>query len=143
MTITCALDSEVAKRLQDCYGQLVKLGHPVTGFEGLAPSPRTAKPAVVMDVAHTPAKGAIRETRVLKGPDTLMTALRAGTDPARDAGERLTHLRGTLGKTGLRIAEVGLGEGNSGGPARWEAVARWMAREAEPQAVKAGAEPEP
>jgi hypothetical protein len=145
VTITCALDSEVAQRLQDCYGQLAKLGHPVAGFEILSPKPeaRAAKPALVMDVGHPAPKGAIRETRILKGPDTLMTALRSGADPTRETGERLTHLRGSLGKTGLQIAEVGLGEGPSGGPARWEAVAKWIAREAEPQVAKAGSEPEP
>jgi hypothetical protein len=160
--MTCRLDSEVADRLQDCYGQLAKLGFKVTGLEVLrpeperpqplekdaapreAPSPALAAPVrrsaerrerhLTLEVTGTQVPGGAREGGpVLAASERLLSALKAGSDPARPADERLTFLRGSLGKGGLKIAEVGLGEGENHGPARWEDAATWMARQAEPQ----------
>jgi hypothetical protein len=164
VSFTCRLDSEVADRLQECYGQLAKLGYKVTGLEVLHAEPgkvaakeadnenrlaeAPAKAAgkrdrpVVMDLSHPPSPEKSREGRLLTGPDELVAAMRAGADPARPSTDRLTHLRGTMAKGGFRIAEVGLGEGGEAGPARWEAVEKWIAREAAPQA-RPKAEPDP
>ena len=88
---------------------------------------------VVMDLSHPSSPEKSREARLLTGPEELVAAMRAGTDPARPSAERLTHLRGAMAKGGFRIAEVGFGEGGEAGPARWEAVEKWIAREAVPQ----------
>ena len=155
VSFTCRLDSEVADRLQECYGQLARLGYKVTGLEALHPDPAKAAakeavkeagvaetPAkaagrrdrpVVMDLSHPSSPEKSREARLLTGPEELVAAMRAGTDPARPSAERLTHLRGAMAKGGFRIAEVGFGEGGEAGPARWEAVEKWIAREAVPQ----------
>jgi hypothetical protein len=169
VSFTCRLDSEVADRLQECYGQLAKLGFKVTGLDVLHPGPSKTAPKeaerktpaaevpaaeapakaagrrdrpVVMDLSHSPSPEKSREGRLLTGPDELVAAIRAGADPARPSVERLTHLRGTMAKGGFRIAEVGLGEDGETGPARWEAFETWMVREAAPQA-RPSAEPDP
>jgi len=191
---TCRLDSEVADKLQDCYGQLAKLGYKVAGLEllreravrvgatpgksgdGILPpahdetrrdaasmlpdptpsepasslpdptslkpsepraarAPREKRPTVALEVSVGPAKEAGKGA-VLVAPDPLLLrTLRAGADPAQPAEERLTFLRGTLGKNGLKIVEVGLGEGKDHAPARWEDAAKWLERQAEKNAV--------
>jgi len=176
---TCRLDSEVADRLQDCYGQLAKLGYKVTGLEVLrepeakvdaalvaaersadGSSPAIVKtaggdacatshrekrpPAMVLEVSAGPAKETGKGGNVLIAPDPLLLrALRAGADPERPAEERLTFLRGTLGKNGLKIIDVGLGEGKEHAPARWENATKWLEHQAEKNAVLEIKSPEP
>ena len=70
---------------------------------------------------------------MLAAPERLLVALRSGTDAAVPAEERLTCLRGTLGRGGLRITEVGFGGGKEQAPLRWEEAGVWLARQAEAQ----------
>jgi len=70
---------------------------------------------------------------MLAAPERLMRALQTAADPERPAGERLTFLRCSLGKEGLKIVDVGLGEGKEHGPARWEDAAKWLAGQPEPE----------
>jgi hypothetical protein len=89
----------------------------------------------VTEISHAPSQETAKEPApLLAAPGRILTALRAGMDPARPAEERLTYLRGTLGKNGLKIVEVGLGEGKDHAPSRWEDASQWLARQAEPEA---------
>ena len=160
---TCRLDSEVADKLQDCFGQLGKLGYKVTGLELLRAAPEKAAQAEapvapivpvapVVEGASHPRKAPHKEEKgltleistgpvpeggkdrpVLAAPEKLLAALRGGTDAALPAEERLTSLRGTLGKGGLKITEVGFGGGKEQQPVRWEGAGQWLARQARPQ----------
>jgi hypothetical protein len=100
-----------------------------------AHAPREKRPTVALEVSAGPAKEGGKGA-VLVAPDPLLLrTLRAGADPALPAEERLTFLRGTLGKNGLKIVEVGLGEGKDHAPARWEDAAKWLERQAEKNAA--------
>jgi hypothetical protein len=158
---TCRLDSEVADKLQDCYGHLGKLGYKVTGLEllraqpeksvSIAKSPEAHLPpggvekqpsvarekkerTMVLEVSRASTQEPVKESApVLAAPGRILAALRAGMDSDRPAEERLTFLRGTLGKNGLKIVEVGFGEGKEHAPSRWEDASQWLARQAEPE----------
>jgi len=201
---TCRLDSEVAGKLQDCYGQLAKLGYKVAGLEVLrepeasvrglkvdaalvtaersaagscrvpnegrdldpsspaeagsaatriastfkasAAPPAHARerpPTMVMSVSAGPAKETAKGNVLIAPDPLLLRALRAGADPAQPAEERLTFLRGTLGKNGLKITDVGLGEGKEHAPARWENATKWLEHQAEKNANLEIKTPEP
>ena len=60
--MTSSLDSQLAQRLQDCYGHLAELGYKVAGLElvrpqaspAAGPEPEVAKSASPVAVAATP-----------------------------------------------------------------------------------------
>ncbi len=169
------LDSELARRLADCYGQLDALGYRVVGLDLLptaspgrtpapdplpnspvpTPAPReppTASPGA--DSAKAPAKkdatsvmrlhpevleqptralvspvDNAENAQVLVAPEKVLRALRAAADPARPEAQRLTYLRCAQAKSGLKVVDVGLGEGKDHGPASWEEFAKWLPRQ--------------
>lgn len=87
--------------------------------------------------------------QVLIAPEKLVRALHAAADPGRPAPERLAFVRCQPGRTGLKVAAVGLGEEADGksGAARWVDLDAWYAaaqKEAAPKppAPVPAAEPE-
>ena len=177
------LDSELARRLGDCYDQLDRLGYRIVGLDLLkavppdqpviaaaapaarAPSPQATGPAapnrkedpsmvarLLPDDSDQPNRALVRRVGeaeaadILVAPEKVLRALRAAADPARPAEERLTFLRCAPAKSGVRVAEVGLGKGGEDGPARWEGLAPWLARQqpqASPGKPRPAAEPPP
>lgn len=174
------LDSELARRLGDCYGQLEKLGFRVVGLDllrtspslpvkptGPAPEPDQPvtgpRPALPMrepaahaggepqksaekkeatlvmrllpDVLEEPNRALVspvdnaENAQILVAPEKVLRALRSAADPARPAEERLTYLRCAQAKGGLKLVEVGIGEGKDRGPAQWEDLSRWLPRQ--------------
>jgi hypothetical protein len=69
--------------------------------------------------------------QILVAPERLLRTLRAASEPDRPIESRLTYLRCAMGKNGLKVVEVGLGEGPENHPARWAEVAPWAAEQAE------------
>jgi hypothetical protein len=177
------LDSDLAKRLQDCYGHLDRLGYKVVGLELLranprdpaqtpaeadpekspvhpvtAPGVRAAGPAVKPatpspepaekkdrpllvrldpEVLEQPDRALVipadnpENKQILVAPERLLKALRAAADPSHPPAERVTRLRCAPGKSGLKLLEVGVGEGKNNEPSRWEPPAKWLPKEAE------------
>ena len=80
---------------------------------------------------------------VLAAPEQLMRALKVAADPERPVEDRLTFLRCSLGKEGLKIVDVGLGQDKEHGPARWEEASKWLARQAEPEPPRKRTHPAP
>jgi hypothetical protein len=75
--------------------------------------------------------------QVLVAPERLVRALYAAADAGQPADQRVTYLRCALGKAGLKVVDVGVGEGREQGPARWEEVAAWWeAAQPRPEAAK-------
>ena len=70
-------------------------------------------------------------TQILVAPERLLRSLRAAADPARPAEDRLTYLRCAMGKSGLKVVDVGLGEGKENSPGRWAEVSAWSAEQAD------------
>jgi len=187
------LNSAVAERLQDCYGQLAKLGYKIVGLELLKPelapapadaeespappaapsagpqaAPKTAAPAEALRAPPAEKKERTLVMRlhpaapeepnralvapvenqenlqVLVAPERLVRALYAAADAARPPDQRVTYLRCALGKSGLKVVDVGLGEGPEAGPNRWQEVAAWWesaAKSPEPAEKKPRAAP--
>jgi hypothetical protein len=65
--------------------------------------------------------------QVVTAPERLVRALHAAAATERPLTERLTYLRCAVGRSGLKVAAVGLGESGDRGPARWEEVDGWWA----------------
>jgi hypothetical protein len=73
--------------------------------------------------------GNAENAQILVAPEKVLRALRSAAEPGRPAEERLTYLRCAQGKGGLKLVEVGVGEGKDRGPAQWEDLARWLPRQ--------------
>lgn len=180
------LDSDLGRRLQDCYGHLAKLGYKVVGIDLLRPAaaePKAAEGGAPLEKAPQPVTDPGQRTaaskdplpekkeptlvvrlhpvpleqpnralvspvdteenmRVVVAPERLVRALHAAADPAKPAEERLSFLRCSVGKSGLKVVDVGLGENKNQQPERWEEVSAWLSRQAE-TAPRAKAEPVP
>ena len=191
-------DSAAAQRLEECYGQLSKLGYPVVGLgflrAELSPAPTGAgpqaeappeRPAPAPPETAAPAKPLAAEEagraaaadkkertfvmrlhpaspdepnralvapvenreniQVLVAPERLVRALYAAAAGTQPPDQRVTYLRCRPGKSGLKVVDVGVGEGRDQGPARWDEVAAWWeaAQKAPaPEAKKARPAPE-
>lgn len=180
---THPLDSQLARRLGDCYDHLDRLGYRIVGLDLLkavptepektaaagpaarAPASPAVEPAapigkqdslivarLLPDDSDQPNRALVRRvgeadaTDILVAPEKVLRTLRAAADPARPAEERLTYLRCAPAKSGVRVAEVGVGESGEDGPARWEELAPWLARQqpqAAPRKPRPAAEPPP
>jgi hypothetical protein len=70
-------------------------------------------------------------TQILVAPERLLRSLRAAADPSRPAQDRLTYLRCAMGRGGLKVVDVGLGEGKDNSPGRWSEVSEWWAEQTE------------
>jgi hypothetical protein len=70
-------------------------------------------------------------TQILVAPERLLRSLRAAADPSRPAEDRLTYLRCSMGKGGLKVVDVGLGEGKDHSPGRWAEVSEWWSEQPE------------
>jgi hypothetical protein len=68
-------------------------------------------------------------TQILIAPERLIRSLRAAADPSRPPEDRLTCLRCAMGKGGLKVVDVGLGEGKDNAPGRWAEVSEWLAQQ--------------
>jgi hypothetical protein len=73
----------------------------------------------------------IENTQILVAPERLLRSLRAAADPSRPSEDRLTYLRCAMGRGGLKVVDVGLGEGKGNSPGRWAEVAEWSAEQAD------------
>ncbi len=73
----------------------------------------------------------MENTQILVAPERLLKSLRAAADPSRPREDRLTCLRCAMGRGGLKVVDVGLGEGKGNSPARWAEVSEWSAEQAE------------
>jgi hypothetical protein len=69
--------------------------------------------------------------QILVAPERLLRTMRSAAATSRPIENRLTYLRCAMGKNGLKVVEVGLGEGKENNPARWAEVAHWSAEQAE------------
>ena len=63
--------------------------------------------------------------QVLVAPERLVRALYAAADGTQPPERRVTYLRCRPGKSGLKVVDIGVGEGRDQGPARWEELAVW------------------
>ena len=103
-----------------------------------APEGKKAR-TVVVRLAHpapetpSPAAESAAKPPVLAVPEQWLRVLQTAAHPDRPAGERLTFLRCSVEKDGLKIIDVGLGEDKERGPAHWEDAEKWAARQAEPE----------
>ena len=73
----------------------------------------------------------VENTQILVAPERLLRSLRSAADPSRPKEDRLTYLRCAMGRGGLKVVDVGLGEGNGNLPGRWAEVSEWSAEQAE------------
>ena len=85
----------------------------------------------------------IENTQILVAPERLLRSLRAAADPSRPKEDRLTCLRCAMGRGGLKVVEVGLGEGKGNSPGRWAEVSEWSAEQAEKAPAPRRSPPEP
>lgn len=92
----------------------------------LLPESKEDPDRILVEPVATPAN-----VQALAAPERLTRALRAAASPDQPDGGRLTCLRCSLGKTGLKVTAVGFGAAREGGPERWEEIAPWLERQLE------------
>jgi hypothetical protein len=142
------------------------IGSPVTGKDGAHPTRNAAMPEPAVgkkseakertmvvrlnpEVPEQPNRALVspvdsaENTQILVAPERLIRSLRAAADLSHPPEDRLTYLRCATGKGGLKVVDVGLGEGKDNSPGRWADVSEWLAEQPEKGPGPKKPQPEP